>query len=130
MSEFALSKELSSSFERALAALPGALGSEGFGVLTQIDVAGVFDQKLGKPFRKYTILGACNPALAHRALSANLLAGVMIPCNVMVWERDDGRAAVAAVDPLQTAAAAGDPVIGELARDVRSRLDRVLGKLE
>jgi uncharacterized protein (DUF302 family) len=125
MSEFALSKSLESKFDDAVAKLPGALAGEGFGVLTQIDVQSVFAEKLNAPFRRYRIFGACNPKLAHHALTSNLLAGIMIPCNVILWEKDDGTTTIAAVDPVQTPAAKSDPAIAELAKDVLSRLERV-----
>ena len=128
MSEFALSKSLESKFDDAVAKLPGALAGEGFGVLTQIDVQSVFAEKLNAPFRRYRIFGACNPKLAHHALTSSLLAGVMIPCNVILWERDDGTTTIAAVDPVQTPAAKSDPAIAELAKDVLTRLERVFEK--
>lgn len=130
MSEFALSKRLSSTFDTAVTDLPDALAREGFGILTQVDVQGVFAQKLNEPFRRYRIFGACNPKLAHRALTSNLLAGTMIPCNVILWENDDGTATAAAVDPVQTAAAKADSAIAVLAQDVLARLDRVFGALQ
>ncbi len=125
MSEFALSKDLHSKFDDTVARLPEALAGEGFGVLTQIDVQSVFAQKLNQPFRRYRIFGACNPKLAHHALTSNLLAGIMIPCNVILWERDDGTTTLAAVDPVQTSAAKADPVIADLAKDVLARLERI-----
>jgi uncharacterized protein (DUF302 family) len=127
MTEFALSKDLTTKFDDAVAQLPDALSTEGFGVLTQIDVQSVFAQKLNLPFRRYRIFGACNPKLAHHALTSNLLAGIMIPCNVILWERDDGTTTIAAVDPVQTPAAKADPAIADLARDVLARLGRVFG---
>lgn len=130
MTQFAISKGISMSFDEALLAIPEALKTEGFGVLTQIEVDSVFKQKLGLPFRRYRILGACNPNLAHRALSSNLLAGVMLPCNVVVWESDDGKAQVAAIDPREAPAALADPAIGELAQEVYQRLSRVVGSLQ
>lgn len=130
MSEFAINKALSSTFEQALTQIPEVLKTEGFGVLTQIEVDGVLKQKLGVDFRRYRILGACNPTLAHRALSSNLLAGVMLPCNVVVWEGDDGKAQLAAIDPRTAPAALADPAIGELAQEVYARLNRVVAKLE
>ena len=130
MSEFALSKNLSSKFDEAVARLPDALASEGFGVLTQIDVQSVFAQKINQSFRRYRIFGACNPKLAHQALTSNLLAGIMIPCNVILWERDDGTTTIAAVDPVQTPAAKADPAINELAKDVVARLERVFKLFE
>jgi len=125
MSNYAIQSNLSLSFDEALARAPEALAKEGFGVLTQVDVKGVFEQKLQLPFRRYRILGACNPLLAHRALSSTLLAGVMIPCNVILWENDDQTSTIAAVDPEQASAAQSEPAIAELARDVRERLLRV-----
>jgi len=125
MSNYAIQSNLSLSFDEALARAPDALAKEGFGILTQVDVQGVFAQKLQLPFRRYRILGACNPLLAHRALSSTLLAGVMIPCNVILWENDDRTSTIAAVDPEQAAASQSEPAIAELARDVRERLLRV-----
>jgi uncharacterized protein (DUF302 family) len=130
MSDFAISKQLLLSFDEAMVAVPEALKTEGFGVLTQIDVDVVLKQKLDLPFRRYRIFGACNPKLAHRALSANLMAGVMLPCNVVVWEGDDGKAQLAAVDPRSAPAAVADPAIGELAHEVYDRLSRVVAGLK
>jgi uncharacterized protein (DUF302 family) len=112
----------------ALARIPALLQEEGFGVLTRIDVKDTMKQKLGVDFRPYTILGACNPALAHRVLSAELAVGVMLPCNVVVYEDDAGEAVVLAIDPMQTMAA-GDARIEPVAREVRDRLARVLQRL-
>jgi uncharacterized protein (DUF302 family) len=129
MNDYALSKPLSLKFDEAVAKLPEALATEGFGVLTQIDVQNVFAQKLQAPFRRYRIFGACNPSLAHRALNSTLYAGVMIPCNVILWEEDNGTTTVAAVNPVQAPAAQAEPAIAELARDVVARLERVFTKL-
>ncbi|HEU0031909.1 MAG TPA: DUF302 domain-containing protein [Kofleriaceae bacterium] len=122
-----LHKELATDFETALAQLPDALKSEGFGVLTKIDVKATLREKLGIEFRRYMILGACNPALAHRALGEELDVGVMLPCNVIVYE-DDGRTIVNAIDPMQTIAAAS-PGLQPIAEEVRARLGRVLDRL-
>lgn len=81
LTNFALSKNLEAKFDETVARLPDALATEGFGVLTQIDVQSVFAQKINQPFRRYRIFGAYDPKLAHHALSSNLLAGIMIPCN-------------------------------------------------
>ncbi len=123
-----LKKELSLRFDQALAMLPEALGAEGFGVLTEVDVQQTMKKKLGVDFRRYRILGACNPALAHRALSTTLDVGVMMPCNVVVWEADDGHAVVEAVDPMQTMAA-GDTRLRPIADEVRRKLGNVLERL-
>lgn len=127
---FAFRKQLRASYDEALARVPDALKSEGFGVLTEIDVQRTFAQKLGVEFRKYKILGACNPDLAHRALGVDLELGVMLPCNVIVYEGDDGRAVVAAIDPMQTMAAQGDPQLAEIAATVKDKLGRALATLE
>lgn len=123
-----MQKQTQSSFEDVLARIPDLLKAEGFGVLTQIDVQETLKAKLGVAFRKYRILGACNPPLAHRALSAVTGIGVLLPCNVAVWEGDDGRAVVAAVDPMQTIAAQS-PELAPVAEEVGQRLARVLERI-
>ena len=125
-----MEKVLADGYDQALARIPEALKSEGFGVLTEIDVAETLKKKLGVDFRRYRILGACNPLLAHQALQARLDAGVMLPCNVIVYEGDDGRAVVIAVDPMETAAARQDPQIRGVAAVVRAKLERVLAQLQ
>ena len=130
MPELGLKRELSCGFDEALTKIPEALKSEGFGVLTEIDVAEAFKKKLGVDFRRYRILGACNPTLAHKALSANLDVGLMLPCNLIVYEGDGGRAVVAAVDPMRTIAAQEEPQIREVATAVAERLARVLAALD
>ena len=128
MANFGIRKPTTSSYDEVLRKLPDLLKAEGFGVLTQIDVKDTLKQKLGVEFRRYRILGACNPALAHRALTAELEIGVMLPCNVIVYEGDDGKAVVVAIDPMQTVAAANE-ILAPVAREVRERLTRVLEKL-
>ena len=128
MASFGLRKPTTSSYDEVLQQLPGLLKAEGFGVLTQIDVKDTLKQKLGVEFRRYKILGACNPNLAHGALSAELEIGVMLPCNVIVYEGDDLKAVVVAIDPMQTVAAANEK-LAPFAREVREKLARVLGKL-
>ncbi|MBK7580104.1 MAG: DUF302 domain-containing protein [Myxococcales bacterium] len=125
---FTMKKELGSTYEQTLERLPDALKSERFGVLTEIDVQQTLKNKLGVDFRRYKILGACNPGLAHKALSTNLEIGAMLPCNVVVYEGDDGRAVVHAIDPMQTIAA-GDERLATIAKTVREKLARVLERL-
>lgn len=124
-----MKKTLSMSFDDALIKVPEALKSEGFGVLTEIDVQKTLAQKLQLSFRKYRILGACNPTLAHRALSAEIDAGVMLPCNVIVYEQDDGETVVNVVDPLQTLAHESGP-LKAIAREAREKLQQVLERLD
>lgn len=128
MTSFGVRKPTTSSYDEVLQKLPDLLKAEGFGVLTQIDVKDTLKQKLGVEFRRYRILGACNPLLAHRALTAELEIGVMLPCNVIVYEGDDGKAVVVAIDPMQTVAGANDK-LAPVAREVREKLTRVLEKL-
>jgi len=129
MDDIGIRKDLSTTFAPTLEALSEALKAEGFGVLTEIDVAETFRKKLGVEFRRYKIFGACNPKLAHRVLSARIEAGVMLPCNVIVFERDDGGATVVAIDPMQTLAAHAGGVLAEVATEVRAKLERVVASL-
>lgn len=111
--------------DAALEATTAALKAEGFGVLTTIDVRATFDAKLGVPFDPYLILGACNPSLAHQAISIDPDIGLMLPCNVVLHERD-GVTTVSIVDPnAMLAAAVGRPEIEAVAREAASRLRRV-----
>lgn len=130
MTTFGIRKELRASYDEALARVPEALKSEGFGVLTEIDMQSTLKQKLGVAFRRYRILGACNPPFAHQALSEDLVAGLLLPCNVVVYEGDDQRAVVMAVDPTQTVAATGNPNLGTIAETVKEKLARALSRLE
>ena len=127
MAAIGIQRKTSLGYEQALERLPDLLKAEGFGVLTQIDVKETLKAKLGVDFRKYKILGACNPKLAHQALSAVPEIGVMLPCNVTVQEAEGG-ALVIAVDPMQTIAAAM-PGLAPIAAEVRARLERVVGGL-
>ncbi len=128
MSEIGMRRRVAGRYEEVLARLPEVLKAEGFGVLTRIDVQQTLKEKLGVAFRRYQILGACNPSLALQALTAELGAGAMLPCSVAVWEGDDGAVTVNAVDPLQTIAAAA-PALSPLAGQVRERLARAIAAL-
>jgi len=128
-SGFGIRRALGIDYSEALARVPQELKAEGFGVLTEIDVRDTLKEKLGVDFRRYKILGACNPPLAHRALQAELEVGLMLPCNVIVYEGEDRRAVVVAIDPLQTVAARGNPELRKVAEEVREKLLRVIGRL-
>jgi uncharacterized protein (DUF302 family) len=113
----------------ALARTVDALKVEGFGVLTEIDVRATFKKKLDVDFRPYMILGACNPPLAHKALSANLDIGLLLPCNVIVYQ-DGDETVVTAVDPVvMLSVVKDDPVAAEVAIDAKARLQRVIARL-
>jgi uncharacterized protein (DUF302 family) len=128
MATIGMVKESALSFDDVLSKLPALLKEEGFGVLTRIDVKATLQEKIGVDFRRYQILGACNPRFAHQALTIDASVGVLLPCNVAVYERDGSGTTVRAVDPLQTMAAA-DPRFAEVAGQVRARLERVLARL-
>jgi len=125
-----LRKVFAKSHEEVLRAVPEALKTEGFGVLTEIDVQDTLKKKLGADFRRYRILGACNPPLAKQALESDLEIGRFLPCNVVVYEDDAKRTVVSAIDPRETVAAHGDAAVRELAETVRQKLGRVLVQLE
>ena len=126
---FGIRKTLDQGFDQVLAKVPEALKAEGFGVLTEIDVQATLKKKLDVDFRRYRILGACNPPFAHQALSHSLDIGMLLPCNVIVYETDDGKTVVSAVDPVQTMAAQADPAVRPIAEQVQARLRRVIESL-
>ena len=126
--DIGLKKKSTLGYDAAVEKLPELLKAEGFGVLTRIDVKATLKEKLGLDFRRYVILGACNPPLAHRALSAELGFGVLMPCNVTIYEGDDGKAVVTAVDPNQTVAAQAPEMRG-LVDEIRGKLTRVLSQV-
>lgn len=126
---FNIKRIMPGGYDAALEAVPAALQSQGFGVLTEIDIQATLKKKLDVDFRRYRIFGACNPPLAHQALSADLAVGLMLPCNVVVYEGDDGEAVVMAIDPTATIAATGDPALTALAEQVKARLTAALDTL-
>ena len=118
-------------YDAATERVTAALKEEGFGVLTTIDVKQTLKQKLDAEFRKYVILGACNPALAHRALQAETEIGLLLPCNVVVYETGPKESIVAAMAPLPMIGIVGDnPALTGVAREADERLRRVLRSLE
>jgi uncharacterized protein (DUF302 family) len=116
-------------YEEALAKIPEVLEEHGFGVLTRIDVGDMLRTKLGVNCRRYAILGACDPTIAHRALSTDPDVGVFLPCTVAVYEDDAGRTVVAIMDPLETLAHDGEAALREIAAEARTKLQHVLFKL-
>jgi uncharacterized protein (DUF302 family) len=122
------SARLNVDYEQAVEAARAALKEEGFGVLTEIDIKATLKAKLDKDFRRYVILGACNPPLAHRALETDLSVGLLLPCNVIVYEEGDGTV-VAAVDPLGLLGVLDNPVLREVAQEAERRLRRAIDKL-
>jgi len=124
-----VSKTLDVPFDQAITRVTDALKAEGFGVLTDIDVAATMKAKLGEDFRPYRILGACNPKLAHRALELEDKIGTMLPCNVIVQQHDGGKVEVSAIDPVASMQAIENPGLADVAQEVRGRLKHVVESL-
>lgn len=116
-------------FDTAIDDMKGRLKDEGFGVLTEIDVAATLKKKLDVEFRPYVILGACNPKFAHQALQAEDKIGTMLPCNVIVQQHEDDRVEVAVVDPVASMEAVGNPDLKATAETVRKALRSALERL-
>ena len=118
------------SYDQTIERTRAALKEQGFGVLTEIDVKATMKAKLDAEFRPYVILGACNPPLAHRALSADLGIGLLLPCNVVVYDNLDGSSTVDAMDPQAALGLVGDnQAIAEVASEARARLGRAIDAL-
>ena len=116
-------------FDEAVARTTDVLKKHGFGVLTEIDVQATLRNKLGAELRPYRILGACNPQMAWRALQAEDKIGTMLPCNVVVQQREDGAVEVAAVDPIASMQAIDNPSLAETAKQVQQMLKAVVEEL-
>ena len=127
--DYYFSKKLSLSFDEAVACVVAELRREGFGVLTEIDVKDTLKKKLDVDFRKYYILGACNPSFAYRALQAETHIGVMLPCNVIIQEYEEGSVEDAAIDPIASMQAVDNADLAEIATQVRSKLQQVIDRL-
>lgn len=124
-----IAAKLGPGFDEAVRRTMEALKEEGFGVLTDIDIADTLKKKIGVDFRRYRILGACNPKLAHEALQIEGNIGTMLPCNVVIQEAADGRIEVAAIDPVASMMAVENPRLKQAAEQVREKLKRVVSRL-
>ena len=124
-----IATKIAAGFDETIARVEEALKAEGFGVLTRIDVRETLKAKIGADFRPYTILGACNPALAHEALQLEDKVGTMLPCNVVVQSWGDNETEVAAIDPVASMQAIDNADLKKAAAEVRERLARVIGAL-
>jgi len=123
------SKNLSMSFDEAIVRVTGELKKEGFGILTEIDVKETLKKKLDVDFKKYRILGACNPPFAYKALQAEDKIGLMLPCNVIIQEISEGKIEVSAIDPVASMQAVANPKLLEVAEQVRVKLQKVINNL-
>ena len=123
------SKTVNDDFDTAISKVTEQLKKEGFGILTQIDVKETLKKKIDVDFKKYTILGACNPHFAYEALNAEDKIGTMLPCNVIVQEHENGEVEISAVDPVASMMAVKNESLGGIAMQVKEKLGRVIGNL-
>ena len=130
MTTYAFSTTTTASFPATLAKVTEALKAEGFGILTEIDVAATFKAKLGIDSRPYKILGACNPQFAHQAIAADPDIGLLLPCNVIVREEANGQVTVGFMDPAAVLGMVGNPQVTAIGETVRAKLVRVKASLE
>ncbi len=128
--EIGIRVELALPYEQAIEKATQALKAEGFGVLTEIDVQSTLKKKIDVDFRRYVILGACNPPLAYRALSADLDVGLLLPCNVVVYEAEENKSVVGLVDPIAMLGVLTTPELAPVAQEARERLARVAKALQ
>lgn len=129
MSKYYFNKTVALSFEDAIAKVTEELKKEGFGVLTEIDMAGTMKKKLDVDIRPYKILGACNPPFAYKVLQAESHIGIYLPCNVIVQDVGDGKTDVAAVDPMVAMSRVENPALEPVANEVQAKLQRVIENL-
>jgi uncharacterized protein (DUF302 family) len=127
--KYAFSTFLDTAYEDAISRVTDALKEEGFGVLTEIEVQETLKKKLDKEFRKYVILGACNPPYAYRSLEADLDVGLLLPCNVIVYETDDNKAYIAAINPVSALEIIQSQELQDLAEEVSEKLKKVIEKV-
>lgn len=127
--DYTMQKRLDGEFDAVVEETTEALSEEGFGVLCDIDVTATFAEKLDEDFRQYRILGACNPALAHEGLTEEMDLGALLPCNVVVYETDDGEVVVSAVDPERLVGVTDNSNLDSISADVSDRFERVLDAL-
>jgi uncharacterized protein (DUF302 family) len=125
---FSFSRVVTLGYEEAVAKVKEALKSEGFGVLTEIDVRKTLKEKLNRDFPRYIILGACNPPLAHQVLQAEPEVGVFLPCNVLVYE-EGGKTVISAMDPEAIMVIVQNEKVGQVAKQVRQKMEKVLDSL-
>ncbi|MFO7731937.1 MAG: DUF302 domain-containing protein [Spirochaetia bacterium] len=127
--EFYMSTKVNGDFDATIEQVKSELAEEGFGVLSDIDVEATLQNKLGVDFRKYRILGACNPPFSHKALQAEDKIGTLLPCNVIVQELEPGSIEVAAVDPQVSMQGVSNAEIETIAGEIKDRLQRVIDRL-
>jgi uncharacterized protein (DUF302 family) len=126
---YTISKRVNKDFKAAVEAVTQELKKEGFGVITEIDLKEKFKEKLSVEFRQYKILGACNPALAYKAIQIEPAIGVMLPCNVLVQEKENGEVEISAVNPLHSIGSIENNTLQRLAKEVSDKLQTVMDRM-
>jgi uncharacterized protein (DUF302 family) len=126
---YTINKKVNKSFQQAVEDVSAELKKEGFGIITEIDLKEKFKEKLNVDFRQYKILGACNPALAYKAIQQEPGIGVMLPCNVLVQEKENGEVEIAAINPLSSIGAIENSQLQSLAKEVSDKLQAVVERL-
>ncbi len=129
MARYGISKKLNVGYDEAVEKAREALAKEGFGILTEIDVKATLKKKLDKDFRRYIILGACNPPFAYKALTVETEIGLLMPCNVIVYENDDGTATVSAIDPVVAMGMIDNSALALIAKEVREKMEKVINEI-
>ena len=129
MADYGFSKTIDVPYEAAIEKVTAALKEEGFGILTTIDVKETLKKKLDVDFRKYIILGACNPPLAYKTLQAETEVGLLLPCNVIVYENDEGKSVVSAIDPVMMVSVVDNPALEETAKEVSAKMRSAIEKV-
>ena len=128
--DFGLRTTINVPYEEAIEKTTAALKEEGFGVLTEIDVKATLKKKLDVDFRRYVILGACNPPLAHQALTNELEIGLLLPCNVIVYETDEGQSTISVVNPMAMMSVSDNEALQNVANQAQARLSRVIESIQ
>jgi len=126
MSDYGISKKVGLEYDEAVARVRESLATEGFGVLTEIDVKTTLKKKLDKDFKRYIILGACNPPYAYKALTSENDIGLLLPCNVIVYENEGGGSTVCVIDPVIAMNMVDNPALGQVATEIKQKLLNVL----
>ena len=129
MSDFTIKRKVETSFETTIEKLKDELKEEGFGVLTEIDLKETFKNKLNEDFNKYNIMGACNPNFAFEGFQSEEDLGVLLPCNVVVYENDSDETIVAAIDPVKLLSFSDEEEINELGQKIKNRFEKVINNL-
>lgn len=126
---YSINKKLNKNFNDAVNAVTSGLTKEGFGIITEIDLKEKFREKLGMEFRNYKILGACNPSMAYKAIEAEDKIGVMLPCNVLVQQKENGEVEVSAINPLNSIGTIENEALKAIAAEVSEKLQKVIDAL-